>query len=255
MLCGNILYLFSQFNSDMFTTYNLLVGILDIVLTIYLIYINIKSIINLNNNKYKKNMKFANTLVLISSISNFIYFCSILYRMDAFLLYILALISFIIIFYNIKATFKNPKSMYINLTTKKQLVIKIIVAFMIIASLFIEFWQFSNMSKIMIQMTDIETTQTSNDSSSYGLNTLYKKQQTITFIKFISSILLIFSMAINLITKEKIINKLVNLFLLLIFILSIFFVSNNNVIYTYIQMGIIYLIYPSIFNLENVNKK
>lgn len=251
MTTGNIIYIFTQINEDFFEKFDLVIGILDILLSIYLLILNTKCIFNVNSKTSKSNIDKKNTLLVISNISSYIYFCGILYRMESYILYGIATIAIVLIVLNYNKIFGNKKIVIKDKNKVKN--IKLITICIILITLFTEFWQFNNITKSLSSITEMENSQIVSTDENYNIKLLYQNHRNSVFFKFISSIAVISIMILSTITNKKNIKKITDIAEIVMCILCIMFLANNNVLYAYIQMGLIYLLYPIIINI-NVKK-
>ncbi len=249
MATGNIIYLVTQMNESFFGIFDLIVGILDIILVLYLLVSNTKCILNINKKAKKNKLKINSKLMAISNFSTYIYFCGILYRMQSYILYLLATIAMVLVVSNYKK-FIDYKNIKIK-STKKIILIKLVLVVIILAAILFEFWQFTNITNTLNDITKFENANSMSVDDNYNIKILYQNQKNNVFIKYIICIITMFTVLLSIITNNVYITKISKISVGILLIISIVFLANNNVLFAYIQMASIYLVYPQIVNIKN----
>lgn len=241
MTISNILYIATETTKDIFTSVNLVIGIIDILLPIYLIILNTKCIIKINS---KKKHKEVSKILLISNLSSYIFFCGILYRFESFALYILATVAFILLVSQYKKIIDKKK---LEIKSKNKIkLIKYISVMLILMALFMEFWQFSDITKTLNKITENQTESYQSVDDNLNLKIMYAKHKNEVFVKFIACMALVSILMASILLNKKEINSIVKTASIIFTLLSITFIANNNIVFGCAQMPLIYLVYEKI---------
>ncbi|MEG2483870.1 MAG: hypothetical protein RSB51_00190 [Clostridia bacterium] len=256
MLLGNTLYLINIFKTNL-KALPIILGVLDILLNIFISYINIKTIYKISNAN-KSNEKNAINLLLIFNIVNiFIYFLDIMYRMNAYILYCISTIGLLVILKCSKKIFTKGKSNFKTISDRTKAVLQMLSVVLIIFAMGVDFIEFNQISKVTANIVEQDkknehSSNISENNKEYNIKELYQNKKTNVMFKYAISVTAIAILLIASINYKKTIVRNINNINMFIFILlAVFFIGANNVFYAYAQIPLIFVL---ITNFEKHKK-